>query len=54
LKPRLALLTATCLLLAAGGYYGWLHWLAPEDATKNVLTAVVSQGDLEDTITATG
>jgi macrolide-specific efflux system membrane fusion protein len=54
LKPRLAWLTAACLLLAAGGYYGWRYWLAPQDAANNVLTAVVVQGDLEDTITATG
>ena len=54
MKLRLALLTAAGLLVAAGGYYGWRAWLAPEDASKNVLTAVVVQGDLEDTITATG
>jgi macrolide-specific efflux system membrane fusion protein len=41
-------------LLAAGGYYGWRNWVAPLDAGNNLLTAVVSQGDLEDTITATG
>lgn len=42
------------LLLAVGGYAGWRTWFAADDPSKRVLTAVVTQGDLEDTITATG
>lgn len=41
-------------LLVALGYYGWRIWLAPDDPSASVLTAVVTQGDLEDAITATG
>src|SRR5665647_1027605 len=49
-----ALLFVAVLLLAVGGYYGWRTWFAADDPSKNVLTAVVTKGDLEDTITATG
>jgi macrolide-specific efflux system membrane fusion protein len=48
------LLIAAGLILVIGGYLGWRTWFAAEDPSKNVLTAVVTKGDLEDTITATG
>jgi membrane fusion protein, macrolide-specific efflux system len=53
-KLRLALLMGGGLLLMAAAYYGWRIWLAADDAQKGVITAVVTTGDLEDTITATG
>ncbi len=55
-KPwrKRALLLGGAALLLALGYYGWRTWLAPADPAASVLTAVVTQGDLEDTITATG
>lgn len=42
------------LFLGIAGYAGWRVWLADADPAKNILTAVVAKGDLEDTITATG
>lgn len=53
-KTRLVLLLVMVLLLSAGGYYGWRTWFSADDSAKNVLTAVVIKGDLEDVITATG
>jgi membrane fusion protein, macrolide-specific efflux system len=55
-KPwrKRALFLGSAALLLALGYYGWRTWLAPADPSAGVLTAVVTQGDLEDTITATG
>ena len=53
-KLRLALLIGVGVLLLAAAYYGWRVWLAADDAQKEGITAVVTTGDLEDTITATG
>lgn len=58
-RPRkgplaLAVFIAAGLLLVAGGYYGWRTWIAADDPGKKLLTAVVTKGDLEDAITATG
>ena len=56
-KPRLgrwALILAACTLLAGGGYYAWRSWSAAQGTTKSPLVAVVTRGDLEDTVTATG
>jgi macrolide-specific efflux system membrane fusion protein len=51
---RLALVLAACALLAAGGYYAWRTWLAPDAARVSVVTATAQRGNLEDTVTATG
>lgn len=50
----ITLLCVALLLLAVAGYYGWRTWFAADDPSKSMLTAVVTKGDLEDTITATG
>lgn len=47
------LLTIFCLLVG-GGYYGWRAWTLQEAARQTLTTAAVQQGDLEDTVTATG
>ena len=49
-----ALVLAACALLAGGGYYAWQTWFAQDVSTKSFLTAVVTRGNLEDTVTATG
>src|SRR5450759_3543094 len=51
---RVALVLAACALLGGGGYFAWKTWFAQDDSTNSLLTAVVTRGDLEDTITATG
>src|ERR1035437_3820897 len=51
---RPALILAACAVLAGGGYYAWRTWFAAADSSNNVLTAVVTRGDIEDTVTATG
>jgi macrolide-specific efflux system membrane fusion protein len=53
-KLRLGLLIGGGVLLIAAAYYGWRVWLAADAAQNAVITAVVTTGDLEDTITATG
>jgi macrolide-specific efflux system membrane fusion protein len=56
-KPRLGrwvLILAACALLAGAGYYAWRAWSAARDPGKRPLVAVVTRGDLEDTVTATG
>jgi macrolide-specific efflux system membrane fusion protein len=53
LRPA-ALVVAACALLAGGGYYAWQTWFAQDNSATSVLTAVVTRGDLEDTVTATG
>src|SRR5450759_640414 len=55
--PRLgrpALLLAACAVLAGGSYYAWRTWFAQDGSANSPLTAVVSRGNLEDTVTATG
>jgi len=42
------------LFLAGGGYYAWQKWSAQEGSAKSILTAVVTRGNLEDTVTAIG
>jgi macrolide-specific efflux system membrane fusion protein len=49
-----ALVLAACALLAGGGYYAWQTWFAQDSSADNLLTAVATRGNLEDTITATG
>jgi macrolide-specific efflux system membrane fusion protein len=49
-----ALILAACALLAGGGYYAWRTWSAADDTAKSPLTAIVTRGNLEDTVTATG
>jgi macrolide-specific efflux system membrane fusion protein len=51
---RPALIFAACAVLAGGGYYAWRLWFAPDSSANPVLTAVVTRGNLEDTVTATG
>lgn len=51
---RGALIAAGLLLALGGGYAAWRAWSGADDAVKNMLTAPVTKGDLEDTITATG
>jgi len=51
---RPALILATCALLAVGGYLAWRTWFAQDTSAKALLTAVVTRGNLEDTVTATG
>jgi macrolide-specific efflux system membrane fusion protein len=42
------------VLLAGGGYYAWQTWFAQGSSVGTVLTAPVTRGNLEDTVTATG
>jgi macrolide-specific efflux system membrane fusion protein len=51
---RPVLILAAVALLAGGGYYAWQTWFAKSNAASAVLTAVVTRGNIEDTITATG
>ena len=51
-KP--ALVIAVCALLAVGSYYAWQTWFAKDGSTNSLLSAVVTRGNLEDTVTATG
>jgi len=51
---RPALVLAACAVLAGGGYYAWQTWFAKDGSTNTILTAVVTRGNLEDTVTATG
>lgn len=51
---RGALIAAGLLLALGGGYAAWHAWSGADDGVNKVLTAAVTQGDLEDTITATG
>ena len=51
---RPAFVLAACAVLAGGGYYAWRTWFAQDSSTNTVLTAVVTRGNLEDTVTATG
>ena len=51
---RPALILAACVLLAGGGYYAWRTLSASNDPAKSPLTAIVTRGNLEDTVTATG
>jgi macrolide-specific efflux system membrane fusion protein len=51
---RWALMLAACAVLAGGGYYAWQTWFARTGSTNSLLAAVVTRGNLEDTVTATG
>ena len=51
---RPALILAACAVLAGGGYYAWQTWFAQDGSANSLLTAVVTRGNLEDTVTATG
>src|SRR5450830_2147923 len=51
---RPALILAACAVLAGGGYYAWETWFAQDGSANSLLTAVVTRGNLEDTVTATG
>ena len=51
---RPALILAACAVLAGGGYYAWRTWFAAGDPANSLLTAAVTRGDIEDTVTATG
>jgi len=53
IRPALVI-AAACALLAAGGYYAWQTWYAKDSSAATLLTAVVTRGNLEDTVTATG
>ena len=50
----LALMLAAIALLAGGAYYAWRTWFATADPANSLLTAAVTRGDIEDTVTATG
>jgi macrolide-specific efflux system membrane fusion protein len=49
-----ALVLAGCAVLAGGAYYAWRTWFAQDGSANSILTAVVTRGNLEDTVTATG
>jgi len=51
---RPVLILAACVVLAGGGYYAWRTWFAAADPANSLLTAAVTRGDIEDTVTATG
>lgn len=51
---RPALIIAVCVVLAVGGYYAWRIWFAAGNPANSLLTAAVTRGDIEDTVTATG
>jgi macrolide-specific efflux system membrane fusion protein len=51
---RPALILAACAVLVGGGYYVWQTWFAQDGSANSSLTAVVTRGNLEDTVTATG
>jgi macrolide-specific efflux system membrane fusion protein len=51
---RPALIIAVCAVLAGGGYTAWRTWIAAGDPANNLLTATVTRGDIEDSVTATG
>jgi macrolide-specific efflux system membrane fusion protein len=51
---RPALILAVCAALTGGGYYAWRTWFAQDSSAVSLLTAVVTRGNLEDTVTATG
>jgi macrolide-specific efflux system membrane fusion protein len=51
---RPALILAACAVLAGGGYYAWRTWFAAGDSANSPIIAVVTRGNLEDTVTATG
>jgi macrolide-specific efflux system membrane fusion protein len=51
---RPALILAVCAVLAGGGYYAWKTWFAKDGSANRLLTAVVTRGNIEDTVTATG
>jgi len=48
------LLVFVCVLLAAGGYFGWRAWSTQSAAKAALLTAPAQRGSLEDSVTATG
>ena len=41
-------------MLGGGGYYAWQVWFGQKSPAESLITADVSRGDLEDTVTATG
>ena len=49
-----ALVLVAAAALAGGGYYAWQKWSAQESSARSILTAVVTRGNLEDTVTAIG
>ena len=51
---RPVIILAVCAVLAVGGYYAWQAWFAEGGSTNTLLTAVVTRGNLEDAVTATG
>jgi len=51
---RPGIILALCALLAGGGYVAWRTWFAASDPASSLLTAAVTRGDIEDTVTATG
>jgi macrolide-specific efflux system membrane fusion protein len=51
---RTALALAVALALGGGGYYGWTAWQGATASTVRYTTGVVTRGDLEDAVTATG
>jgi macrolide-specific efflux system membrane fusion protein len=53
-RGKLALVLAACAVLAGGSYYAWQTWFTPNNSANPVLTALVTRGNLEDTVTATG
>ncbi len=55
---RTALIVVACLavlaVLAGAGYYAWQTWSAVAEQAPSPMTAAVTRGDIEDTVTATG
>src|SRR6185295_4482971 len=51
---RAALALTACAVLAGGGYYAWKTWFSGDGSSATLLTAMVTRGNLEDTVTATG
>jgi macrolide-specific efflux system membrane fusion protein len=48
------LLVAGIAVIAGGTYYGWHTWFGQDASAEGLVTAVVTRGNLEDTVTATG
>lgn len=51
---RPTIILALCALLAGAGYVVWRIWFSSSEPANSVLTAAVTRGNIENTVTATG
>ena len=51
---RRATSIAACALLGAGSYYAWQTWFSDGADSAELVTALATRGNLEDSVTATG